>query len=68
MNPAKIAFLFGELPQGFDPDDPDDRLTLIAAECDGDGDELRERGQVGLRAAVADQIASDTPPQVWRAA
>lgn len=58
-------FLFGEVPDGFDPDDPDDRLTLLTVEHGG---ELVARGQVGFRAAIADQIASDDPPQVWRTA
>jgi len=68
VDPAKITFLFGEVvPDGFDPDDPDDRLTLLTIEHGGD-DEMAARGQVGLRAAIADQIASDDPPQVWRTA
>lgn len=68
MDSAKIEFLFREVPDGFDPDDPDHRLALITAEYGGDADEPLVRGQVGFRAAVADQIASDTPPQVWQAA
>ncbi len=68
MDPAKITFLFGEVPHGFDPDDPADRLALITAEYGSDSDEPQTRRQVGLRVAVADQIASDTPPQVWRTA
>lgn len=68
MDPEKITFLFGEVPDGFDPDDPDDRLTLLTAEHGGEGDELTAPAQVGFRAALADQIASDNPPQVWRTA
>jgi hypothetical protein len=68
VDPAKITFLFGEVPDGFDPDDPDDRLTLFTVEHGGEGDELSAREQVGFRAAIASQIASDDPPQVWRTA
>ncbi|HYZ38055.1 MAG TPA: SEC-C metal-binding domain-containing protein [Pseudonocardiaceae bacterium] len=63
MDLEKIAFLFGEVPDGFDPDDPDERMALLTAGHGGDADE-----PLSLRAAIADQIASDTPPQVWQAA
>jgi hypothetical protein len=48
MEEAKIEFLFGALPAGVDPDDPDQRAVLL-------GEELSP-GRAALREAVANQI------------
>lgn len=74
MDPEKVEFLFGTLPPWADPDDPEHRLALLAAEPAGDeerdaDDYLGQSdGRVGIRAGVADQIAADDPPQVWQTA
>lgn len=66
MDPEKVAFLFGQPPGGADPDDPNDRVELLSREVGED--HPRAGAQVALRVAVADQIAHDEPPQVWRTA
>jgi hypothetical protein len=66
MDPEKVAFLFGQPPGGADPDDLDDRVELLSREVGED--HPRHGAQVALRVAVADQIAHDEPPQVWRTA
>ncbi|MGH3900112.1 MAG: SEC-C domain-containing protein [Pseudonocardiaceae bacterium] len=66
MDPEKVAFLFGQAPVGADPDDPGDRAELLYREVGED--HPRAGVQLALRAAVADQIAWDEPPEVWRTA
>jgi hypothetical protein len=45
MDPAKVSFLFGEVPDGFDVEDPDDRAELV--ELDGDEPLATARSAVG---------------------
>jgi hypothetical protein len=66
MDPEKVASLFGQPPDGVDPGNPDDRVELLSREVAED--HPRHGAQVALRLAVADQIAHDEPPQVWRTA
>jgi hypothetical protein len=65
MDLAKAAFLFGEVPEWADVDDPEDRAQLLAQQP-GHRDEL-----VPVRffhELLADQITSDDPPEVWQSA
>src|SRR5438445_8959065 len=64
MDGDKARFLFGEVPVGLDPDDPDDRAALLALD---DGEELSEF-RSAVREVVAAQIADDDPPEVWATA
>jgi len=66
VEPAKVAFLFDNVPDWLDPDDPDDRADLLA-------DQIDDPGLTGtLRALVyevlANQIASGDPPVAWETA
>lgn len=61
MDPEKVAFLFGNLPEGLDPDDARqlaDHFTLAppvdAAALPGT-----------LHAIIANQISAEDPPEVW---
>ncbi|MFI5040779.1 MAG: YecA family protein [Acidimicrobiales bacterium] len=60
MEEAKVKFLFGEVPAGLDPDDLEDRATLLAREAGAAGSAARE--------AIATQIAEGNPPEVWATA
>jgi hypothetical protein len=64
MDPAKVSFLFGEVPDGFDIEDPDDRAELVEL----DGDEPLATARSAVRAIVAEQVVSDNPPAVWTTA
>lgn len=66
MHPAKIRFLFGTRPAGFDIDDPAVRESLLAPEDEDEDDNLRFQGT--LRAIIANQIADDNPRQTWATA
>lgn len=62
LDPEKVKFLFGKVPDGFDVDDPAQREALLAPAGEDDPS-LRVQGLV--RAAVANQIADDDPPETW---
>jgi SEC-C motif len=67
MDDAKIALVFGTVPEWADPDDEDDRAQLLADQIDTGS------GPVGaFRSAayevIANQIAGDDPPFVWETA
>ena len=64
MDDAKVAFLFGEVPAGFDADDPDDRAESVALSPASP----LSGGRSEIRAIVAEQIATERPPFVWAAA
>jgi hypothetical protein len=64
MDEAKVRFLFGDLPVGVDPDDPDERAAFFA---EADGAELSP-ARLAMREVVANQIAGEDPPQVWATA
>lgn len=59
MNPAKVAFLFGTVPDGFDPENPDHRAELLR----GAGD--LPPASLAVREIVATQVADETPPEAW---
>jgi hypothetical protein len=61
MEDAKIRFLFGSVPAGSDPDDPDDRERLLARI---EGRDLSPT-RWALRLVVATQIANSDPPETW---
>ncbi len=63
MDQAKVAFLFGEPPEGFDADDPDERGALFSELYDDD-DEMTP-ARLALYEIVANQVADDDPPEVW---
>lgn len=66
----KVAFLFGDGPAGVDLTDEQTRVELLAGELaanPGDGPDP-DPMTLGLRMAVAAQIAADEPPQVWATA
>ncbi|HTT91521.1 MAG TPA: SEC-C domain-containing protein, partial [Acidimicrobiales bacterium] len=66
MDQAKVVFLFGEPPDGFDPDDPDARSARFS-ELYEDDDEMTY-ARLALYEVVANQVADDDPPEVWRTA
>ena len=69
VDEAKAALLFGAIPSWADPDDPDDRSALLAADLESDDDDLLGQGlRAALHEAVADQIANEDPPAVWATA
>jgi hypothetical protein len=63
VDQAKVAFLFGEPPEGFDADDPDERGALFSELYDDD-DEMTP-ARLALYEIVANQVADDDPPEVW---
>lgn len=63
MDTRKATLLFGELPPGADPDDPDLRAELLAEVWP----ELRPLPLAVLE-AVANQIVDEDPPAVWATA
>jgi hypothetical protein len=66
MDSEKVAFLFGDLPTWADPDDADERGELLSHSVDPD--QPGAAIQIALRQAIANQIADDDPPEVWRTA
>jgi hypothetical protein len=66
VEPAKVAFLFEEVPDGTDPDDPDDRTELLAEQFDDPG--VAGAFRTLVYEVLANQIASDDPPVVWETA
>ncbi|HEY8202331.1 MAG TPA: SEC-C domain-containing protein, partial [Actinomycetota bacterium] len=67
MESEKVALLFGTVPSWADPDDPDDRSSLLSREFgtqEGPGTTLR----LALYETLANQIADDDPPAVWATA
>src|SRR6267378_5367161 len=64
MDEAKARFLFGEVPAGMDLDDPDVRALLFE-----EADPSEERpAWAALQSVIANQIADDTPADVWQVA
>lgn len=70
MDPDKLDFLFDEIPEGFDPDDEDDRALLVAEQLgpDDDRDDAAVRFRLTIQTVIANQIALGEPPEVWQAA
>ncbi|MGH9276667.1 MAG: YecA family protein [Acidimicrobiales bacterium] len=64
MDADKTGFLFGEIPDGFDIDDADDRAALLAVADDEPLAGMRS----AVRVIVAEQILQADPPQVWETA
>lgn len=67
MDYDKIAFLFGQLPPGLDPDDPDDRSLMLEDQFGESGD-LAFRLKATIREVIANQIADNDPPETWSTA
>src|SRR5215467_3361917 len=65
MDEAKARFIFGEIPDGVDIDDPDARSDYFEAVEDPDE---AQPAWAALRTVIANQIADDTPPAVWEVA
>src|SRR4030081_2665847 len=64
MDEAKAQFLFGEVPSGMDLDDADVRALLFE-----EADPSEERpAWAALQSVIANQIAADTPAEVWQVA
>jgi hypothetical protein len=64
MDEAKARFLFGEVPEGMDLDDADVRALLFE-----EADPSEERpAWAALQSVIANQIADDTPAEVWQVA
>jgi tetratricopeptide (TPR) repeat protein len=70
VDPDKIAFLFGTLPEWADPDDREDRAALVAEELGIDLEEAdpEELFHQIVAETLATQVAEDDPPEVWAAA
>jgi hypothetical protein len=73
MDAEKIAFLFGELPGDEDPDDEEVRHHLVEERVLAQQAFYEDGLPVGAFAVVihqliADQIAEEKPPEVWRTA
>lgn len=66
MDQAKVAFLFGQTPDWADPDNPEDRGGLLSELFDDD--EEMSRARLALYETVANQVANDDPPEVWKTA
>src|SRR6266481_9100529 len=64
MDEEKARFLFGEVPAGIDVDDPDERALFFE---EADPDEERP-AWAALQSVIANQIADDTPAEVWQVA
>ena len=64
MDEAKARFLFGEVPDRMDLDDPDVRALLLE---EADPSEDRP-AWAALQSVIANQIADDTPAEVWQVA
>lgn len=67
MDEAKVALLFSTVPPWADPDNPDDRSALLAAEFRPEED-AAGTFRLALYEAVANQIAGEDPPAVWETA
>jgi hypothetical protein len=65
LDPEKIVFLFGSVPDGVDVDDPSQREALLAP---ADEPDSTARMQGLVRAALANQIAEEDPPETWQTA
>src|SRR5712691_4872241 len=64
MDEEKVRFLFGEVPAGIDVDDPDERAIFFE-----EADPYEERpAWAALQSVIANQIADDTPAEVWQVA
>ncbi|TMK45239.1 MAG: hypothetical protein E6G66_13095, partial [Actinobacteria bacterium] len=64
MDEEKARFLFGEVPPGIDVDDPDERVMFFE-----EADPYEERpAWAALQSVIANQIADDTPAEVWQVA
>jgi hypothetical protein len=64
MDETKARFLFGEIPDGMDLDDADVRALLFE-----EADPSEERpAWAALQSVIANQIADDTPAEVWQVA
>jgi SEC-C motif len=66
VDQAKVAFLFGGMPAGADPDSPSGRQALLSGLFDDEED--LEPQQTALYETVANQVADDDPPEVWETA
>jgi hypothetical protein len=66
VDQAKVAFLFGETPEWADPDNPEDRGGLLSELFEDD--EEMSRARLALYETVANQVANDDPPEVWKTA
>lgn len=66
MDAEKVAFLFDDLPRWANPDDPDERGQLLIGRIDPDQPGATLQNTV--REVIANQIADDDPPEVWRTA
>lgn len=67
MNADKAELLFGALPEGADPDDPDQRAALFADELN-EGEDQRAVVRAALREVIANQITDEDPAEVWSTA
>jgi len=73
MDPRRATFLFGDVPSGADTDDEDVRHRLVRQRFLTENPGLDDGSPVGefslmVHQLVADQIAEDEPPEVWRTA
>jgi len=73
MDARKIAFLFGELPPDLHPDDQEVRHRLVRERVFADRPVVDDASPASAlivlqHQSIADQIAADDPPEVWRTA
>ena len=73
MDRDRALFVFGEIPEVWDIDDPAERQALRASEVDDEGDDVDGDGDTGplpglMRATVLEQVASGRPAAVWATA
>jgi hypothetical protein len=66
MEPAKISFLFGQVPAWADPEDPDHQAALLSELVDEDDPE--SAAQVAVYLVLANQVMVGEPPEVWETA
>ncbi len=69
MDPDKVALLFPDLPESADPDDKEERASLLSDALGLDDDAPAEEiFRLMVEEAIASQIADDEPPEVWATA
>jgi hypothetical protein len=73
MDPAKVAFVFGDGPRGEDANDEEERHRLVKQRVLTDWPSLDDGSLantflVFAHQLVADQIVEDDPPEVWQTA
>ena len=68
MDRRKVELLFGKVPVGMDPDDEGDRESLLRDQWLEDEDGGLAEVRPAVYEVLANQVADEDPPEVWRTA